>query len=160
LARKRKQDDALAELLAAAYLLTGATNIQAIKAKQARFESPEKSWEGEFLAMAVGNARYAGGAVDMCPNAKLDDGLLEVTIMPDVPEQGMGQVLTDLLQTGFVEGIRLHLQTWRTDAVKIYASETMQFNLDGEPLAGTDISFDILPGAMNCHPPEHSPLPS
>lgn len=142
----------------AAYLLTGATNIQAIKAKQARFESQDYSWEGPFLAMAVGNARYAGGAVDMCPDARLDDGLLEVTVMPDVPEQGLGQVLSDLLQTGFEQGLRMHLQTWRTDALKIHAAEPIQVNLDGEPLSGTDISFSILPSAIRCHLPANSPM--
>ncbi len=144
----------------AAYLLTGVTNIQAIKARQARFESEDYSWEGSFLAMAVGNARYAGGAVDMCPEAKLDDGLLEVTVMPDVPEPGLGQVLTDLLQTGFEQGLRMHLRTWRTEELRIHAAETMQVNLDGEPLSGTEIHFGIIPSAIRCHLPANSPMRS
>jgi YegS C-terminal NAD kinase beta sandwich-like domain len=39
------------------------------------------SWEGRFVAVAIGNGRQAGGGVPLCPDALLDDGLLDLMIL-------------------------------------------------------------------------------
>ncbi len=34
-----------------------------------------------ILNIAIGNGRYHGGGMHVCPRARLDDGLLEVTVI-------------------------------------------------------------------------------
>ena len=42
------------------------------------------SWEGPFVAVAIGNGRQAGGGVPLCPDALIDDGQLDLMILPEL----------------------------------------------------------------------------
>src|SRR5215470_8720684 len=69
----------------AAYLITGLTRLAEVRPVKASFTGPGFSWAGELLVLAVGNGRQAGGGHILCPEALVDDGLLDVSILPDVP---------------------------------------------------------------------------
>lgn len=140
-----------------AYLLTGLSQPQMVTAIDAKFSSPDFEWQGRFLAMAVGNGRYAGGGVDLCPYARVNDGLLDVTIAPDMPESSIPEALADLLQNGF-ESIQRHGITARVSTLRIDAPTGIQVNLDGEPLEDTCVEFGVTPGAVNFHLPRNSGL--
>ena len=47
-------------------------------------DGSEEVLEDKFLLIAVGNGQYYGGGFKATPGAKLDDGLLDVTIVKDV----------------------------------------------------------------------------
>ncbi|QDR35513.1 hypothetical protein FPJ23_00500, partial [Pseudomonas aeruginosa] len=77
----------------AAYLLTGLTRFSEVHAAQGRFSAPDFQWEGEFLALGIGNGRQAGGGHVLCPQARVDDGLLDVSILP-TPQDMVGTLGT------------------------------------------------------------------
>ncbi|HAJ88591.1 MAG TPA: lipid kinase YegS, partial [Pseudomonas sp.] len=52
-----------------AYLLTGLTRFAEIHSAKGRFSGPGFDWEGEFLALGIGNGRQAGGGQLLCPQA-------------------------------------------------------------------------------------------
>ena len=141
----------------AAYLLTGISNPQSVTAREGELAGPGFDWRGRFFALAVGNGRFAGGGVDLCPNAKIDDGLFEVTVVPEYPEAGIPNALRDLLSEG-IEALHGHFVTARLPRVRIHAPDGVQINLDGEPMRATDVTFEMLPGAVRLHVPEGSPL--
>ena len=63
-----------------AYAITGISHFAELAANQGTFRAEGFSWEGHFLAVAIGNGRQAGGGIRLCPNALIDDGLLDLTI--------------------------------------------------------------------------------
>jgi diacylglycerol kinase family enzyme len=65
-----------------AYAITGIAHFAELSDNHGRFHAEGFSWEGRFLAMAIGNGRQAGGGIQLCPNALIDDGLLDLTILP------------------------------------------------------------------------------
>lgn len=151
-------DPALKQALGSvAYLLTGLSRLSGIHAQQARFSSGERVWEGRFLGMAVGNGRYAGGGVDVCPDARIDDGLLNVTIVPDVPEADITRALAHFMRDGTVDA-HIPRVGWSCARLRIQPSQILHINLDGEPLRVTDIDFTVLPAALRCHLPRYCPL--
>ncbi|RBG54853.1 lipid kinase YegS, partial [Xanthomonas oryzae pv. oryzae] len=76
-------DEGLKKMLGGlAYLITGMSRLGRIDPIGARFNGPDFSWEGEFIALGLGNGRQAGGGQALCPEAVIDDGLLDVTIVP------------------------------------------------------------------------------
>ena len=123
---------------------------------EARFTGPGFSWAGKLLVLAVGNGRQAGGGHVLCPDALLDDGLLDVSILPDPPREERAEALRDLIREGKASLLR-HAVTARVPWLELEAPEAMQVNLDGEPISGTRLRFEVLPGALRVCLPVHGP---
>jgi lipid kinase YegS len=141
----------------AAYLITGLTHLAELRPVKASFTGPGFSWGGELLVLAVGNGRQAGGGHILCPDALVDDGLLDLSILPDVPHGERAAALHGLLHGGKVALWR-HAVTARLPWVELAADEVVQVNLDGEPVSGKNLRFEILPGALEACLPEEAPV--
>ena len=100
--------------------------------------------EGSFLVLAVGNGRQAGGGHRLFPEALLDDGLLDVRVLPKLPREELPEALRALLRDG-LHGVRRALVGARLPWLEIQTDEPLQINLDGEPLTDTRFRFEILP---------------
>jgi diacylglycerol kinase family enzyme len=90
----------------------------------------------------------------LCPEALVDDGLLDISILP-APQEVVG-TLKNLLTEGF--GIDSLFVRARLPWIEIKVSEGLYINLDGEPLEGDSLRFSVRPGALRVHLPEASPL--
>ena len=66
-----------------AYLLTGISHFAELSANRGSFRAEDFFWEGRFVAVAIGNGRQAGGGVPLCPEALVDDGLLDLMSCPN-----------------------------------------------------------------------------
>lgn len=139
----------------AAYLLTGLTRFPEVHSAFGRFSGPNFSWEGDFLALGIGNGRQAGGGHVLCPQAVANDGLLDICIVP-APQDVVGTLGT-LLSGGILglESVSVHA---RLPWVEVEAAEGLDINLDGEPLEGTKLRFSARPAALRVHLPADSPL--
>ncbi|GAA0786944.1 lipid kinase YegS [Roseibium denhamense] len=126
----------------AAYIFTGLNRFTELAACEARIEAEDFFWEGAFVAIAIGNGRRAGGGIRLCPRAKLDDGLLDLTIVP-YPQSGkVTDLLGPLLRAG-ADGLPENLVMRRARHLSIHTAERVQFNLDGEPQNGQDWQIAI-----------------
>jgi lipid kinase YegS len=78
-------DEGLKKMLGGlAYLVTGIARLGRIEPVQARIEADDFAWEGGFIALGLGNGRQAGGGQQLCPDAYIDDGLLDLTVVPEL----------------------------------------------------------------------------
>ena len=108
------------------------------------------SLTGDLLALGIGNGRQAGGGQVLCPEAMVNDGLLDVAILP-APQEVVG-ALRDLLG-----GDGLFVRA-RLPWVEIKSSQGLDINLDGEPLQAANLRFQARPAALHLHLPVGSPL--
>ncbi|WP_166224323.1 lipid kinase YegS [Pseudomonas atagonensis] len=138
----------------AAYLFTGLSRFSELHAAYGELQGPDFHWSGELLALGIGNGRQAGGGHELCPQATVDDGLLDISILP-APQELVGTLKT-LLSDGF--GLDNMFVRARLPWVEIKASEGLYINLDGEPLEGDSMRFEALPAALQVHLPTNSPL--
>lgn len=67
---------------AAAYLFTGLSRFSELQTASVALHGPDFHWQGELLALGIGNGRQAGGGHVLCPDAWVDDGLLDIGILP------------------------------------------------------------------------------
>ena len=137
----------------AAYLFTGLTRFSELKAAYGELEGPGFHWKGELLALGIGNGRQAGGGHVLCPGAVVDDGLLDISILP-APQEVVGTLLT-LMSDGGLDNMFVRA---RLPWVEIKVADGLYINLDGEPLQGDDLRFVALPKALRVHLPVGSPL--
>lgn len=138
----------------AAYLLTGLTRFAEVHPAEGKFEGLDFQWQGEFLALGVGNGSQAGGGQRLCPDAKLDDGLMDVAILPAQMDLLAG---VKNLFSGDNTNEGLFVRT-RLKELRITTPEPMNLNLDGEPLQATEFNLQVHPRALSLHLPEDSPL--
>jgi len=131
-----------------AYVLSGLSRVKELNACAGRFEGPDFAWEGAFMAFAIGNGRQAGGGIVLCPDAQLDDGLLDLTILP-APETGLGAVAA-LLKEG-AASLTEAAVTARIPWIRFVASEEIAINLDGEPIQCAAFRAECRPGALAVH---------
>ncbi len=115
-----------------AYAITGISRFAELSANQGRFRAEGFSWEGHFLALAIGNGRQAGGGIPLCPNAVIDDGLLDLMILPELDRAARLDAFSHLLREG-AAGIRAEQVTARSSWIEYESEEDLNLNLDGEP---------------------------
>ena len=139
----------------AAYLLTGLTRFAEVHSASGRFSGPDFFWEGEFLALGIGNGRQAGGGHLLCPDAQVDDGLLDICIVP-AAEDVVGTLGT--LLSGGINGMQSVSICARLPWLEIDVPQGLDLNLDGEPMASKRLRFSARPGALRVHLPLGSPL--
>jgi lipid kinase YegS len=116
-----------------AYAITGISHFAELSANQGRFRAEGLSWEGHFLAVAIGNGRQAGGGIVLCPDALLDDGLLDLTTLPELDHAAGLDAFSDLLHKG-AAGLRTKLITARSSWIEYESASALNINLDGEPM--------------------------
>ena len=115
-----------------AYVLTGISRFAELSANRGSFRAEGFSWEGRFVAVAIGNGRQAGGGVPLCPDALLDDGLLDLMILPELDHAARLDAVSRLLKEG-ARGVRAELVTARSPWIEYEAHDDLNVNLDGEP---------------------------
>ncbi len=113
-----------------------------------------ESESGVNTLISICNGKYYGDGFCPAPNAQLDDGIIDVCAVDDVP---FGKALSLLLKyrKGKHEG-RQGIHTFRTTSGIITSTDPsyqLQGNYDGEDFFGHRIRFEVFPDAMQmCFP--------
>jgi lipid kinase YegS len=141
----------------ASYLLTGLQKFSQFGAEEGRLWGPGFEWEGRFVALAVGNGRQAGGGIQICPDAQIDNGLLDVMVLPEVPEAQISEKLKALVAEGRA-AIEREVVSQRLPWVEVEVPAGLHVNLDGEPIKNTRFRFEAYKHWLRFHLPEDSPV--
>ncbi len=130
-----------------AYFITGAIKAGNLEGKEAVFEAEGFHWSGRMLGFVVANGSHAGGNVRVSPEARFDDGLLDLTIFPERPFRDLTEIAAHYMLPS-AAGIPDGVVAVRSAEVTLRASDTLHINLDGEPLRATGMRFGVLPSAL------------
>ncbi len=141
----------------AAYFITGLGRFSELEPVEVHLRGPDLDWQGKILVLAVGNARQAGGGHVLCPDAVLNDGLLDVAVLPDVPEGEQAHAIRELMTKG-LQAVKDAALFWRVPSLEIDAPNGLYVNLDGEPTHATQHRFDIEAKRLKLHLPESTEL--
>jgi YegS/Rv2252/BmrU family lipid kinase len=102
-----------------------------------------------ILMAAVGNGRFFGGGMKICPEARLDDGALDLVTVGDFSK---GEILVNIGR--LYEGTHLELEAVENARITRVAVEPVEsearipIELDGETPGHLPAVFEILPGAL------------
>jgi len=151
-------DEGLKKVLGGlAYLVTGISRLGRIDPIQARLRAPDFSWEGGFIALGIGNGRQAGGGQVLCPDALVNDGLLDITVIPELSGE-VASTLGALIRGGKQGALEQVAERTRAPWVEIEADEPMTLNLDGEPVRARRFRIDCVAARVRMHLPLDSAL--
>ena len=140
-----------------AYVVSGLARMGQIEPSEARFEAEDFAWSGNFIALGIGNGRQAGGGQVLCPDALIDDGLLDITLVPTLEGEVAATVGTLIAEgkQAALERVSTRLQRpW----LAIAADAPLTLNLDGEPVEARAFRIECVPGRLRIHLPPGCPL--
>ena len=145
-----------------AYLVTGMAKLGRIEPIEARITGPDADgasyeWRGGFIALGIGNGRQAGGGQALCPDAVIDDGLLDLTIVPSL-EGEVGSTIGTVLSEGRDAALERVAERRQLPWVIIEAPRPFTLNLDGEPVESTRFRIDCSARRVRMHLPAGCPL--
>ena len=92
--------------------------------------------ERSVFMIGIGNGKYIGGGMPVCPDAKIDDGKLSVVIIGELPKN---KILGAALR--FLKGTHVNLdvaEVFECDKVLVEILDDSQFDTDGEVLPPID----------------------
>jgi lipid kinase YegS len=130
-----------------AYGITGIAHFAELSENQGLFRADGFSWQGHFLALAIGNGRQAGGGIPLCPDALINDGLLDLMILPAMDHAARLDAFSHLLREG-ASGIRAKLITTRSSWIEYESMHDLNVNLDGEPTVLKRFRVECRPRAL------------
>lgn len=134
------------------YFIHGLLRLDTLKADSCEIKGPDFSWQGDALVIGIGNGRQAGGGQQICPDALINDGLLQLRLLTS--EELLPSFLRSLINNEENKNIVSASLPW----LEINAPHDMTFNLDGEPLTGKQFRIEVLPNAIQCRLPPNCEL--
>ncbi len=129
------------------YMAALPASLLSFHAPELEVQSDEERISGRvFMAFAALN-RYCGGGMLVAPDARYDDGLLDITILDEI---SLPELLLNIrkLYDGSLPAYR-KVRTFRTAAVRISGPAPVNCEADGELIGATPVRLSVLPGHVN-----------
>jgi len=139
----------------AAYAVMGAILATNLHHYQGRLTLPDREIAGSGPVAIVGNGRQAGGGVQVTPRARVDDGLLDILAVRDIPALAL---LTAARELQELSPDGEYISYWQTPWAEVHTKEAIPVNLDGEPVRFSSVRYEAVPRAIRLIVPPNCPL--
>jgi diacylglycerol kinase (ATP) len=134
----------------ARFALAAVPRLAAWRNRRVRVSVDGRLWrECGTNLLAVVNGTYAGGGMNFSPEARLDDGLLDVLVVCDISRPALVRELARVHKGGHVNNPKvkltrgLHVRVETADA-----DDPLGVEADGDPRGRTPAEFRVLPSAL------------
>lgn len=107
--------------------------------------------EREALIACVGNGSQFGGGIRMCPEAIIDDGLLDFVIAGKLKKRRIPAAFIKLMQGKILEQDFTSME--RVERVKIEFDKPVTVQVDGELYDGLDFDLSIVKSGIKVYRP-------
>lgn len=105
--------------------------------------------DGRMNLAAVANALYAGGGMMLSPQAKIDDGKLDVVTASGLKRVNVLRELGRIHKGGHVANPKVRITQGTRVRVETFAPEdAMPIEVDGNVRGVTPVEFRVMPGAL------------
>lgn len=125
------------------YYLKGVSEIPNLKPIPVKIKSKEYTSEDMIYFMLVMNGRSAGGFKRIAPMAEVNDGLLDVMILKEMPVLEMAPLLIKVLTGQHYES--KNVVFFRTNQLYLESEHKVGTDVDGERGAEFPLEIEVLP---------------
>ncbi len=107
-------------------------------------DQPPRSFTGYTVAAA--NSKAYGGGMYLAPDASLEDGLLDVVMVADVPKRRFFRLLPTVFKGEHVKQPNVHVE--RAARIEVSADRPFTMYADGDPIGDLPITLCCLKAAV------------
>jgi diacylglycerol kinase family enzyme len=105
-------------------------------------------YHGSIFSIAFGVGKYSGGGMRQTSDAVLDDGLLDVTVIPDISLGVIARRAYRLFTSTFTQV--KELTVGRGVSVEVVPEDVRPYaEVDGEVIGQAPVRFDVMPSHLN-----------
>lgn len=106
-----------------------------------------ETFEVNLYNAVIANGRYVAGGTMIAPEASIDDGLLDIVLVPENSAADIALVAAQILMGTHLtsEGVVFR----RAAKVTVHSEPGMWFNVDGELIGNEPATFEVLPRAIH-----------
>jgi lipid kinase YegS len=138
-----------------AYAVMGAILATNLHHYQGRLILPDREVIGRGPVAIIGNGRQTGGGIQVAPRARIDDGLLDILAVREIPALAL---LTAARELQELSPDGEYISYWQTPWAEVYTEEEIPVNLDGEPVRFSSVRYEAVPKAIRLIVPPNCPL--
>ncbi len=128
------------------YLVSAVKAMRVYENMSMRIESAERTFEGRAASVLFANAKYFAGGMKIAPMASLTDGKLDVAILGDLTTVEMLRAVPGVFRGKHVTNPKVTHFT--TTSLRVTTEREARVQSDGELLANTPVTVDVLPGVL------------
>ncbi|HVF10472.1 MAG TPA: diacylglycerol kinase family protein [Abditibacteriaceae bacterium] len=142
-----------------AYVLKTLQNVVQHEGTQMTLELEDgRVYANESWLVMVGNAASYAWDIKVTTHARLDDGLLDVCLMPFENKLVSIQQAMQILMGQHIE--RGIAEYWKVKSVHVTSEPAVPVQLDGDEWSQTPVELTVLPGVLNVLAPPEKPSES
>lgn len=135
-----------------AYVLAALQLLPRLKNAEIHLRADGVEFSQKSLLVAVGNCRYYGGGMMICPRAQEDDGLLDLCIAGDLSRYEVLAAFKSAFQGKHLSlpKVAYYSVPW----VEISGPSDVLVHADGQVIGNLPVRYEVVPGAMQflCRP--------
>ncbi|HKO32605.1 MAG TPA: diacylglycerol kinase family protein [Candidatus Limnocylindria bacterium] len=109
-------------------------------------DAGDRQLEGRFLFVAFGNGPFYGGGMRICPDASIDDGLLDLCLAGDIGRLGALRELPGIYRGAHVNHPLVEMT--RVRELRIEGEDGTRVHLDGEPFGMLPVDLAVREAAV------------
>ncbi len=130
-----------------AYLRCAAEALPELRAYRTQIVFDDTSvLELDLYNAIIANGRYVAGGTPVAPEAAIDDGLLDVVLVPEAPAGNIAVVVAQIMLGKHLASETIVFR--RAAKVSIHSTPGMWFNVDGELVGNDPAVFEVIPRAL------------
>ncbi len=128
------------------YMLTAVMSVTELTPYRLKLRTDRSEQELDAIATIVSNGRTLGGGVPVNPDGLMDDGVLEVMAIPELPLGDLALLGMSIVNGGHRESeVLVQLRgSW----VEISSTPPLPVNADGEAIGSSPVRYEVLPRAL------------
>jgi diacylglycerol kinase (ATP) len=133
------------------YPVAALRQLRDLRPYRVRLEADGEWLETRALMVIIANSRFAGGRVPFAPQARTDDGCLDLVLIEAMGPLALAGLVPRVFQGRHARHPGVHMIEAST--VRLESEPPMWINLDGDTWLAGNAGFEVLPAALEVFVP-------
>lgn len=138
---------------AGGYAVSAIVNVFKGINRPMRIQAGDYCEAGEFALLCACNGRYYGGGFNPSPDARPDDGILELYVVPRVSLFTLARYIGKYA-SGKGDRYPKYIKHLRAASIRVDFDEENVVNVDGEVMYAKSVEMKLVPGALRLIVPD------